>query len=624
MPYTSNPIDGAREARRIGMPGMLAVAVAGALLTAAVVTITLLGDMPHRVSLAERSALMVSVPIAVGLYAWRDGAHWRFGRLLVAAGIVWALAGLAGSSDSVVYSIGRVVGWTVEGVLIYLMLAFPSGRLTSRTDRLLAGAFAALVALLFLPTALIAESYPSPSVISTCVADCPANAFMVAGSEPAFLDDVLVPLRELLVGLLGLAVVVHLARRIGRASRLMRMTLMPVLVVAIARTLILVVALGARRAGAEQPVLDVLTGVLALGLPAMCVGFVIGLLRWRIYTADCLLRMAHDLREQSEPGHRRELIGDALGDPTVELAYWRPEHGGSWVNGDEQPVTLPEPGSGRSSTQVFDDHGPVAALIHDEALEHQHAFVEAVGTYAFVWDDNYRLAARVQSSLRDLHASRARILAAADDERRRIERDLHDGGQQRLVALRIRLEMAQDLMGESPARAREMLRRLGDDVEAALNELRSLAAGVYPSLLAARGLTAAIRTAAIESPVPARVRVDGADRYPSEVETAAYFCCVEALQNVAKHAPEATSVEISVRRNGDLRFEVSDDGPGFDTQNGHVGKGLVNMRDRLAALGGNLEISSAAGQGTSVVGTVPGPGPETTPFRGAATGGARA
>ena len=156
---------------------------------------------------------------------------------------------------------------------------------------------------------------------------------------------------------------------------------------------------------------------------------------------------------------------------------------------------------------MFDDHGPVAALIHDEALEHQHAFVEAVGTYAFVWDDNYRLAARVQSSLRDLHASRARILAAADDERRRIERDLHDGGQQRLVALRIRLEMAQDLMGESPARAREMLRRLGDDVEAALNELRSLAAGVYPSLLAARGLTAAIRTAAIESPVPTRVRV---------------------------------------------------------------------------------------------------------------------
>ena len=165
---------------------------------------------------------------------------------------------------------------------------------------------------------------------------------------------------------------------------------------------------------------------------------------------------------------------------------------------------------------------------------------------------------------------------------------------------------------------------LGDDVEAALNELRSLAAGVYPSLLAARGLTAAIRTAAIESPVPTQVRVDGADRYPPEVETAAYFCCVEALQNVAKHAPEATSVDISVWRNGDLRFEVSDDGPGFDTQNGHVGKGLVNMRDRLAAVGGSLELSSDAGRGTSVVGTIPGAGAERTPFRGAATGGAAA
>jgi signal transduction histidine kinase len=160
-------------------------------------------------------------------------------------------------------------------------------------------------------------------------------------------------------------------------------------------------------------------------------------------------------------------------------------------------------------------------------------------------------------------------------------------------------------MSASPARAREMLRRLGDDVDAALDELRSLAAGVYPSLLAASGLSAAIRTAALESTVPARVRVDGVDRYLPEVEAAAYFCCVEALQNVAKHAPQATSVDIALWRNGDLRFEVSDDGPGFDAGNGHEGSGLVNMRDRLAAVGGSLELRSADGEGTSVIGTIP-------------------
>ena len=128
---------------------------------------------------------------------------------------------------------------------------------------------------------------------------------------------------------------------------------------------------------------------------------------------------------------------------------------------------------------------------------------------------------------------------------------------------------------------------------------------MYPSLLAARGLPDAIRTAALQSPVPALVEVDGADRYSQEIETAAYFCCIEALQNVAKHAPDATSVSISLSRNGDLRFEVRDDGPGFPVADGITGHGLVNMRDRVAAVSGELEIRSTPGAGTVVVGTIP-------------------
>jgi signal transduction histidine kinase len=577
----------------------------GALLAGGAAAIALAGDMPNDVSLAERQALIIAAPIAVGLYAWREGTHARFGRLLVIAGAAWFLEALSSSGNDVVYSIGRVSGWAVEAGLVCLILAFPSGRLTTRIDRRLAIAAVALIATLYLPTALISETYPAPSQFSTCVADCPSNAFMLLNSEPAWVDGVLLPLREVLTAALALAVVVRLTDRIWRATRLMRRTLVPVLVFAILRTLAIAVALGLRRAGADDAALTVATTVIALGLPALCIGFLIGLLRWRIYSADCLVALAHGLRARRGPAERRDMIAATLTDPTVELAFWRADGGGGWVNADGEAVSLPPPSaSDRRATLIFDEGEPVAALIHDAALSEQQSFVEAVGAYAFVWDDNRRLAARVESSLTELRASRARILAAADEERRRIERDLHDGGQQRLVALRIRLELAEELMDQDPGRATEMLHRLGGEIDAALDELRSLAAGVYPSLLAARGLPDALRTAALQSPVPTSVQVEGSDRYSSEVETAAYFCCIEALQNVAKHAPEASGVVISLSRNGDLRFEVQDDGPGF-LVTGASGDGLVNMRDRIAAVGGNLEVRSTPGAGTLVVGTIP-------------------
>jgi signal transduction histidine kinase len=588
----------------MGLPVLLALAAGGALLAGVAAAVALAGDMPGDVSLAERQALIVATPIAVGLYAWRDGTHARFGRLLVLAGAAWFLAALSSSSNEVLYSIGRVSGWTVEAGLVCLILAFPSGRLTTRIDRLLAVAAVAVVAALFLPTALLTETYPAPSQFSTCTADCPQNAFMLLGSEPAWLDDLVVPLRELLASLILLAVVVRLADRIRRATRLMRRTLVPVLIFAMLRTLSIAVGFGLRRAGADDSVVTVATTVAELCLPAMCIGFLIGLLRWRIQTADSLVTLAHGLRRRGGPAQRRDLIAATLSDPTVELAFWRGDGGSDWVDADGRPTTLPPPPLDRRATLIFDEGKPVAAVVHDSALSEQRSFVEVVGAYAFVWDDNRRLTERVETSLTELRASRARILAAADEERRRIERDLHDGGQQRLVALRIRLELAEELMRQDPARARGMLHLLGGEVEAALDELRSLAAGVYPSLLAARGLPDAIRTAALQSPVPTLVEVDGSDRYSQEIETAAYFCCIEALQNVAKHAPEASSVTISLNRNGGLRFEVQDDGPGF-TLDAAMGDGLVNMRDRLAAVGGELDINSAPGGGTKVVGTIP-------------------
>jgi signal transduction histidine kinase len=595
----------ATQPGRIGTPALLAIAAAGALLTGLTVAVALTGDMPHEVALAERQALIVATPIAVGLYAWREGAHARFGRLLVLAGAAWFFAALSSSGNDVLYSIGRVAGWGVEAGLVYLILAFPSGRLTTLTDRRLATAAFVLVAILFLPTALIADSYPTPSQFTTCDADCPGNAFMAASSEPALVDDLLIPLRELLTGALLLAVVLRLADRIRRATRLMRMTLVPVLVFAILRTFAVAVGIGLRGAGVDDSAVATVTAVIALGLPALCIGFLIGLLRWRIHMADSLLGLARGLPGLTGHAQRRDLIAATLSDPTVELAFWRPQGGAGWVDGAGKPMSLPPLASNRRATLILDGDDPVAAVVHDAALSEQRSYIEAVGSYAFVWDDNRRLAARVESSLTELRESRARVLAAADDERRRIERDLHDGGQQRLVALRIRLELAEEAMGANPARTRSMLHRLGGEIDAALDELRSLAAGVYPSLLSARGLPDALRTAALQSPLPVSVDVDGSDRYSNEVETAAYFCCIEALQNVAKHAPDSSSVSIALSRNGGLRFEVRDDGPGFVVGDVPPGDGLMNMRDRMAAVGGELDLRSSPGAGTTVIGTIP-------------------
>jgi signal transduction histidine kinase len=581
----------------------LLLAAAGVLLTAGAAVVALGGDMPSRISLAERHALSVAAPIAVGIYVWREGTHTRFGRLLVLAGAGWFVASLSASDVEVLHSIGRVAGWAVEAGLIYLILAFPSGRLTTRVDRLIAGAAGGLIALLYAPTALVVEGFPAPSPLTTCMANCPANAFVLLGSEPAWVDSVVLPIRETLTVLLALAVITRLAFRIRGATRLMRMTLTPVFTFAMLRTLALGVAVVLRGGGADDAA-AVAAAAVGLGLPAMSVGFLIGLLRWRIHTADSLVRLTRGLHDQPPPERRRDLIADALSDPTVALAHWHAKDGGGWRDAAGAPTTLPPPAGDRHATVISDDGRPLAAVIHDAALSEQSPFVEAVGRYAFVWDDNRRLAAQVEESLAELRASRARILIAADDERRRIERDLHDGGQQRLVALRIRLELTDEMMATSPARAREMLHRLGDDVEAALEELRALAAGVYPPMLEDRGLPAAIRAAALQSPVPAELTVDGGNRYPDDVETAAYFCCVEALQNVAKHASDATLVQVTLHRDGELRFEVRDDGPGFVPDEGRPGRGLVNMRDRMAAVGGELEVNSEPGEGTTVVGRV--------------------
>ncbi len=220
--------------------------------------------------------------------------------------------------------------------------------------------------------------------------------------------------------------------------------------------------------------------------------------------------------------------------------------------------------------------------------------------------ENQRLAAEAEAAMRELKASRARIAASGERERRRIGRDLHDGAQQRLVALRIELELAEELVRRDPAQGAERLHRLEQEVDDALEELRALAHGVYPPLLADRGLPDALGAVAGRTAVPVALTVRGVGRYAPEVESAVYYCVLEALQNVLKHARGARAdVELDGRARGELRLRVRDDGPGFADGRQARGTGIANMRDRLVALGGELKLTSMPGAGTLVRGWVP-------------------
>ena len=213
---------------------------------------------------------------------------------------------------------------------------------------------------------------------------------------------------------------------------------------------------------------------------------------------------------------------------------------------------------------------------------------------------------RLRGQADELQASRARIVAAADAERRRIERDLHDGAQQYLVAIAVKARLIQQLTRTDPAGGAALTQDLVRDVESALDELRTLAQGIYPPLLSSAGLAEALAAASRRTPIPVRLETDGVGRYQPELEAAVYYCCLEALQNASKHAGDGTSARLKLwEEGGALQFQVDDDGAGFDPARRNTGAGQTNMRDRIGAVGGTLRIESAPGAGTHVHGAVP-------------------
>jgi signal transduction histidine kinase len=323
--------------------------------------------------------------------------------------------------------------------------------------------------------------------------------------------------------------------------------------------------------------------------------FLLGLLRTRI-SRSAVGDLVIELGQESMPSSGlRDALARRLGDPSLEIAYRIDERDG-WVDGSGRPFEMPVANGDRIATVLELDGEPIAALIHDEALREEPELVEAVVSAARLAVTNERLQARVRAQLETVRRSRARVVAAADEERRRLERDLHDGAQQHLVGLSLLLALAEEQVaaGDGP----EGMRLLGEaraEAQDALAELRDLARGIHPAILTNAGLGPAVRSLINRSPIPVRLEAIPERRFAPGVEATAYFAIAEALTNSAKHAGGSGAIVSLVARNGHLLVDVTDDGIGGADSNG---SGLRGLSDRIGAAGGTMGIESPPQGGT--------------------------
>ncbi|HWH95839.1 MAG TPA: sensor domain-containing protein [Baekduia sp.] len=297
----------------------------------------------------------------------------------------------------------------------------------------------------------------------------------------------------------------------------------------------------------------------------------------------------------------RELLAESLGDHSVAIAYWLPDRE-IFVDETGRHVDLPHPASGRTWTTVERDGRPVAAIVHDAGLDTTSELVQAAASASSLAIDNERLKADLRARLEELRVSRLRIVEATDAARRRIERDLHDGAQQQLVALALELRLLRARVKEQPELT-PLVDGLSERLASALAELRELARGIHPSILTDQGLAPAIDALADRAPVDVRAEVTVQERLAPPVEAAAYFLVAEALTNVVKYA-HASGVDVAVRRTEDLVLvDVADDGVGGVDLG--AGSGLRGLQDRLAAVDGELDIDSPPGGGTRLQARIP-------------------
>jgi signal transduction histidine kinase len=582
--------------------GIAATAVAAAV---AAVWITLEADfLAHPAWLAAQKADFILGPVFIGLYWVRRRPESRFGPLLIGFGLLNVGYVPHSSSDPWLFSVGLL--WeNVIGLAIYvLILTFPTGRLDGLAARLIllfalvAAVVPAIVILLLLPQVGAGGS------ISGCRGACPENMLAIT-SQPSLALDIWETFRYAVI-LTALATAGLLIWRLVTGTPPQRRAL--AIGAAIAFVFLLlqvtfhVLALVAPGASELQ---QIIAWAFAAARAAIWYGFFAALIAAQLFAARALHRLVgQSIRRPS----RRELetmLRKPLGDPRLRLVFRDPETG-SWSGVEAGDLVEGEPrrADGRDATLVDRGREPAVAILHDAALNDDPELLRAVGAVALLAAENAELDSDWHEALHELRRSRARIVRAGDEERRKLERNLHDGVQQRLVAIRIELELASRVVSEAEVGSR--LDGIAQRVDDALDEVRNVARGLYPPVLSASGLVTALEQIQPRAVAPLRISATGVGRYPPAVESAVYYCCLEAVQNATKHAGPGASVSITLREDAaGLEFEVSDDGAGFDASEAHSGTGLQNMRDRVGALDGRLSIVAAPGRGTVVAGSIP-------------------
>jgi signal transduction histidine kinase len=535
---------------------------------------------------AVRAALLdwIVLPyILAGLVAWWRRPDSRFGPLMVAAGFAMFLSGLQWSTQALPYTIGMVFDLAPVVLFLHVFLAFPGGRLEWRAERLLvAAAYAVAFGLQLVKMGLGAGG--------------PDNllAIVVEPKAASTVEDIALFTLSA-ISLAGIPLLAARRRRRGSLRRRSIALLVDSFALGLVMLALLMVA-GAFAWPSFETIRRIAFGVVGIAP----VAFLIGLLSARLArstVADLLI----ELRTEPTPAELPQVFGRALRDPSLTLAYWLPEFD-TWADLDGRAVELPGEGSGREATLVARDGAHFAALVHDQSLNDEPELLDAVSAAAGIALENGRLQAELQARLQELRGSRERVIEAGQKERQRLERNLHDGAQQRLIALSLNLRMLEERLGDDPD-SRARLDQAREEISLSLEELRDVARGIHPAVVSGHGLAVALESLAAGATVPVRLTVQLEERVSESVEVAAYYVVSESLANIGKHAHATTATVGVVRANGELIVEIVDDGVGgADSERG---TGLRGLADRVEALGGRLRVWTPPGGGTRVRADMP-------------------
>jgi signal transduction histidine kinase len=565
-----------------------AIAIVGCAAAAISFTLAVAGEgvgveLGEPLVIAVLTAFLTLSYVLCGLFAWRRRPGSRFGPLMIAAGFVNFVATFVWSTSDVPFTVGQAIDLVPPVVFLHVFLVFPDGRLRGRFVRtLVATSYGAAIGL-----ELVRMHFGEFG---------PHN--LLEGNANLGAAEVAQKIQLTIVSVACLTGVGVLALRRWKTGRPLRRSL-AVLVDAFALALVMIafLFLSAAFGGPWVAQIRWATFVTLAFAPVV---FLTGLLRARL-ARSALGDLVVELRADLAPSDLRDALARALRDRSLDLAYWLPEFG-TYADVDGHAVDIGELGRGRAKTLIDRKGERVAALLHDASLQDEPELLAAVTAAAGIAVENGRLQAELRARLEELRGSRARVIDAGQKERQRLERNLHDGAQQRLIALSLELSLLEERLEGDPEAATR-LDQARREIALSLEELRDVARGIHPAVLSGHGLRVALESIAARASVPVRLTVELEGRLQERLEVVAYYVVSESLANIAKHA-RATRATVDVsREEGQMVVEVVDDGiGGADTERG---SGLRGLADRVEALDGRLRVWTPRGGGTRVKAEIP-------------------